>query len=721
MLIERLYGFCAFVVKRLIRLIKMNSEILSKYTFWYILPLLLFSAFLAWYLYRKDDKFGTLERWKLYVMVTARFFSVFIIGLFLLSVVIRYVRIKIEQPMILLAQDNSESIKLAYKNVSEESVYTARFNDFTDKLSKNYTVKTVSFGERITDSISYAYDEKETDFSKLFRNLEKKYINYNIGALIIASDGIYNQGINPLYAVKGLSYPVYTVALGDSSRKKDVFISKLLTNSMAFLGDEFPVEIQLGAFGFKGSKLNLRITNTGKIVKEEKIDVTDEDFFTKLHFNIAARQKGLQHYRIELSNINGEYTKANNTQIFAIDIIDDKKKVLILANSVHPDITAMREALKVNKNLLVDFYTADNFNKKIEDYQLVIFHQLPVGKHNLRNLFLKPTKAKIPALFILGAQTNVSVLNSLNTGLKITKNQNATELSTATVNKSFNLFETEAIEVAGFSDFPPLISPFGNYMLGKKADILMYQKIKGIKTEKPLIFIFPGDNSLSGKYGFICGEGLWRWRMADYLENENHQQFDALIDRIVHYLSLDIKKERFIVHAKRIFNENEQINIRAGYYNESYELSNKADVSMEITNDEGHAFSFVFSKTNGAYSLNIGQWPVGKYSFKAQITESGKTYIKTGSFIVVPLNIEAVNLQANYKLLYQIAKESGAGMFAPDNLDALLQDLGQNPNIKAVSFSTKDLIDLIELKWLFFIIIGLLSLEWFLRKFFGGY
>jgi hypothetical protein len=699
----------------------MNSEILSKYTFWYTLPLLLFSAFLAWYLYRKDDKFSTLERWKLYVMMASRFFSIFIIGFFLLSIVIRYIRIKIEQPIILLAQDNSESIKFAYKNPAGKSAYIGRFNDFKDKLAENYTVKTISFGEKITDTISYAYAEKETDFSKLFRNLEKKYVNYNIGALIIASDGIYNQGVSPLYAAKGLTYPVYTIALGDSSRKKDVFISKLLTNPMAFLGDEFPVEIQLGAYGFKGSKLNLRITNAGKIVQEEKIDVRSEDFFTKLHFNIAARKKGLQHYRIELSYLNGEYTKANNSRIFAIDVIDDKRKVLILANSVHPDITAMREALKVNKNLLVDFYTADNFNKKIEDYQLVIFHQLPAGRHNLRNLFLKLTKAKIPALFILGAQTNIPELNSLNIGFKITKNQNATELSTVTVNKSFNLFETKAIQIADFSDFPPLVSPFGNYLLGEKADILMYQKIKGIKTEKPLIFIFPGDNSLAGKYGFICGEGIWRWRMADYLENENHQQFDALIDRIVHYLSLDIKKERFIVQAKRIFNENEQINIRADYYNKSYELSNKADVSMEITNSEGHSFRYIFSKTNGAYDLNAGQWPVGKYSFKAQITESGKTFTKKGSFIVVPLNIEAVNLQANYKLLYQIAKESGASMFLPDSLDALFYDLQQNPNVKAVSFSTKDLIDLIELKWLFFIIISLLSAEWFLRKFFGGY
>jgi len=72
-------------------------------------------------------------------------------------------------------------------------------------------------------------------------------------------------------------------------------------------------------------------------------------------------------------------------------------------------------------------------------------------------------------------------------------------------------------------------------------------------------------------------------------------------------------------------------------------------------------------------------------------------------------------------MLYQLAVENSGSMFLPDSIEKLVSELKQNNNIKPVSFSTKDLIDLIELRWLFFIIIGLLSVEWFLRKFFGGY
>ncbi len=700
----------------------MHTEILSKYSLWYIIPILLFSALISWFLYRKDEKFSELERIKLYTVITLRFLSIFFISLFLLSVVLRYIRIEIERPIIIVAHDNSESIKLAFDgNKQMEAEYISLFNDFILNISKDFQVKTVSFGEKCVDSLSYSFNEKETDFTQLFRTIEKQFINYNVGALVIASDGIYNQGVSPTYLAKKLHYPVYTVALGDSSRKRDIYIKDVLSNSIAFLGDEFPLEIQLGSFGFKGEDITLRILKNNKILQEEKIKISSTDFFKKLHINLTAERVGLQHYKIEILSKNGEFTKANNSKNIAIDVIDDKKKVLILANSVHPDISAIRQALKANKNLFVEFYTIVKFKKNIEDYQLVIFHQLPSYRNAAKNLFSKLNKAKIPALFILGSQTNIRDLNILNLGLKIQKNQRITELTEAKFNNQFNLFDTEHIKNSNFNDYPPLISPFGEYILNKKADILFYQQIKGIETEKPLIFVFAEDNLSTGKLGFICGEGIWKWRMNDYLENENHQQFDALIDRIVHYLSLDIKKERFIVRAKRIFNENELIRFRADFYNKSYELNNQAELSLEIINDNNESLNYIFSRTNGAYEMNAGQLPVGKYTYKAQVTEDNKTYIKSGEFIVVPLNIEAVNIRADYQMLYQLATENGGAMFMPNRLNQLISEIKQNGNIKPVSFSTKDLIDLIELKWLFFIMITLLSTEWFLRKFFGGY
>jgi len=56
---------------------------------------------------------------------------------------------------------------------------------------------------------------------------------------------------------------------------------------------------------------------------------------------------------------------------------------------------------------------------------------------------------------------------------------------------------------------------------------------------------------------------------------------------------------------------------------------------------------------------------------------------------------------------------------------AAVQSLGQsllaNENLKSVIAEENKLEDLIKFKWLFWLLLSLLSLEWFVRKWAGGY
>ncbi len=696
-------------------LINMHSEIISQYSLWLILPLGVFAALLSFFLYFKDEKLSGLNLWKIYLLAGLRFLSVFFITVFLLSIVFKYLRVKIEPPVILFVQDNSASLK----NVADKQ-YLSNISTMLDDLEDDYQVQKLSFGEKLQDSLFFDFTDKETDFSEMFDEIKNKFTGYNISALIVASDGIYNRGLNPEYSVKNLNYPVYTIALGDSARKKDVYIQDVFSNPIAFSGDEFPVELRIAATGFKNQKTALKVYSEGKLLIEKPININSDDFFLKTTLYITAKGKGLQNYKIELSALESEYTKANNIRNIAIDIINDKKKVLILAEAPHPDIAALRKALQSNKNILTDYYTIARFNNQITDYQLIILYQLP-DVHNIQNLILKIKNAKIPTLFVLGSQTNIPKLNNLNTGLKILKNNKLNDYAIASFNKQFNLFETSEIAQLDFDNFPPLIVPFGDYILDAPADVLLYQKIKGVKTGKPLLFIFSGEQNGFVRSGFICGENIWQWRMEDYLENKNQQGFDALINRLVHYLSLDVKKERFRIKTKRIIKENESVIIHADYYNKSYELNNQPEVTLDLINSEQEHFKYIFSRSGNSYILNAGQLPVGKYAFRAELVDGAEKFIKTGEFLIMPVNIELINTRADYALMYRIAKETGAEMFSSDSIFKLPKLIKADKNIKAVSFTTSDLVDLIELKWLLFVIVALLSGEWFFRKFWGTY
>jgi hypothetical protein len=223
------------------------------------------------------------------------------------------------------------------------------------------------------------------------------------------------------------------------------------------------------------------------------------------------------------------------------------------------------------------------------------------------------------------------------------------------------------------------------------------------------------------KTGIICGEGIWRWRLQDYAEHNNQNIFNELIDKTVQYLSAKIDKSFFRVISKNNFYENEPVEFEAEVYNDSYELINDPEVSVSITNADGKKFPFTFSKTTNAYRLNAGVFPPGNYRYEAKVKVGAKMYSEHGEFSVSALQVETTNTIADHQLLYSLAKKSGGELVYPDQLDKLAEILNAREDIKPVSHSEKKLSDLINLKWIFFLLLSLISLEWFARKINGAY
>ena len=55
------------------------------------------------------------------------------------------------------------------------------------------------------------------------------------------------------------------------------------------------------------------------------------------------------------------------------------------------------------------------------------------------------------------------------------------------------------------------------------------------------------------------------------------------------------------------------------------------------------------------------------------------------------------------------------------NVDELLKKINERKDIRSIAFFQKRYNEIINLPWIFFMIILLLSVEWFLRKNNGGY
>jgi hypothetical protein len=167
--------------------------------------------------------------------------------------------------------------------------------------------------------------------------------------------------------------------------------------------------------------------------------------------------------------------------------------------------------------------------------------------------------------------------------------------------------------------------------------------------------------------------------------------------------------------------ENEAVEIGAEVYNESYEMVNQEDVNITITDEEGKNYPFTLGKTENSYYLNAGTFPVGKYNYNASV-KSGKTaYQKSGTFIVAPVNLESLNTVADHNLLYRLATAHGGELFYPSSIDAMIGKINSREDIRPVIYNQKRFSDLTGNLILFFIILTLLTAEWYIRKRNGRY
>ncbi len=691
-----------------------------QYPTWYIPFCTLLGVAYAAVLYYKDRSFKEQPPMVTRGLAALRWLSTTILAILLLSPVLKTSITDIKKPVVIIAQDVSESLSSAIKDTN---AYKTSFETLAQNLGDKYEVHQYAFGEKVREGVNFQFKDKLTNTSDLLKNIYDLYSNQNLGAVIMATDGIYNEGSSPLYAAAKLNAPVYTIALGDTTPKKDLVIKRVFHNNIAYLGDKFNVQIDIAANNCTGSNTVLsvaKVDGAGNLSGAQSfpISINKNDFFTTKEVTLDASQPGIQRFRVSVSAINGEATTANNVKDIYIEVLDARTKILLLANAPHPDIAALNEAISTNKNYTVTVATINDLKVNVGDFDLVVLHQIPSVSNGADAVLSTLNNKKIPRVFIIGSQSDVRKLNTLQNLMSISADPKSGNDVQATMNGTFNLFTLED-NMKQISDFNPMTAPYGEFKELGGGQVLMYQKIGKIDTKFPLIMLGESDGI---KTGIIAAEGLWKWRLFDFAQHQNHDITEGLISKMIQYVSVKEDKRKFRAWTdKNVYRENEPINFGAELYNNSYELINDPDVSMAITNSENKQFNYTFNKTGRSYSLSAGVLAVGNYSFKAFTNVGGQKLEAEGRFSVQPIQLELYETTADHSVLRALSNQFGGSMVYPKDMVSLADSIKSRTNIKPVMYTTNKTQTAMNLKWIFFLIISIISVEWFARRYFGSY
>lgn len=647
-------------------------------------------------------------------MAGLRTLSVFFIALLLLGVVIENSLDKKKLPLLLIVNDNSESITIKGDSAYYKQQFIPQLHALSSTLDKKFDIVKYSFSDRVYPSLNDRYEGKATDISRLFYQLFEQYTHRNVGGLILATDGKYNSGSNPIYTIeqKGF-FPIFTVGLGDTTQVRDVQVDAVQHNDIAFLGNRFPVEVSFSQTQCDGEKSVVRIYRGDEMIAQENTTFSKDKQHQTIRFELKAANAGLQKYTVKIAPVKREFTLKNNYTHFYIEVIDGRQKILLTHNGPHPDVSAIRYVIENNKNYEV---TVQSLNKveSVKKYDLIIAHNY----NSTNSAVEKAIKGgEVPFLLIVGNQTTISSMTDAKLG--VSGRKTATEDVGFQHNTAFKeIVLSPQIAVQFLSNAPPLQVPFGDLNFSKAIDILAYQKLGSIALEQPLIYFSQRSGT---RMGVIMGEGIWRWRLYDQFRHQSTAYFEAFVRKIITFLALKSNKDPFKVDVKNEYRESESVVVEAVLYNSSYERINEPEVVFAYQREGGSRFQPHFMRKEDAYELQLGRLGEGIYNWKATTDFQGKHYEKKGTFLVRETKQELLDIRADHQLLRNIAQRSNGRFYFPEQLRQLERDLLNREDMVTVVYQEKSHDHLIDYQILFVLITALTTAEWFLRKYHGAY
>jgi hypothetical protein len=622
-----------------------------------------------------------------------------------------------EKPLVVILYDNSSSIKEVNDSTALRTLTTALSQTAEAWTEKGYEVRVSDLQSEIESPV---FTANTSDLNSALKKINARYEGKKIDAVVLVSDGIYNTGVSPLHM--SYNFPVYTIGLGDTLQRKDIGIKNLAYNKIAYEGNKFPLRVEVAVKNIEQQPIRVTLLQRGKVLEQQTKSPQKDDLIT-FDFQPLANEQGLQKIDIQVEVQPGERNIRNNRASVFVDVVAGKKKILLVAPGPHPDIKAIKEVVDKNSNyefLLhipgVEEQQASNLQPA--DIDLAIFHQAPDARGKTKDLFQKFMGSKTSLLIILGQQTDLVQLVRLNTPIRFDVPPREFDDVTPVINPTFSNFSLSSATNSLLAEYPPVSVHFGKMRILPTATPLLYQRVGSLATEKPLLSI---DIQNNRKIGILLGEGIWRWRLNEFDRTERTDGFQELFGKLFQFLSTTDDKRKFRSYPiQQEFSDTESVSFESQVYNDIFEPVFGNTIKLELTDESGRKTSYSYVTSPGNTRYEVGGLKEGVYHYKSSTVIGGKTEEVRGEFAVIAPQTELQNLTADFDLLRQLAVNSGGKFYNTTRTDALKNDL-LTRDVKSIIHTEESYSSLLNLKWVFWMLLIFISVEWFARKYFGGY
>lgn len=664
-----------------------------------------------------------------------------IIFFLLLRPVLQIISRQHEKPVVAFLLDNSASMKVSEsygpRGDSLQYVYKelAALNP-GDSLELALFLFDLSLKSQSGEGLTFKTDG--TDISGAITSVVDSLSGKNLQGIVLLSDGIYNRGANPLLISQNINVPIYTVMIGDTTLPKDIAIRRIQTNPVTYLNKELPIDVVIWQNGFDGQKVILSVYQGKKQIARQPVKLVKSGFEQKEHLTVIPREEGDFTYTVQVQKLPEEITDRNNYQNVGIKVLKSKVQVLVFSGAPNYDRHFLEYAAEQLKDYQFTFltekspgryYETDFERVKIDSVDLIVFHGFPTPNTNVQQLekvFRQVNKRKIPLMWFLNRLTAVPQLQNykslipfaLSTQLNPLENISAQLTTGGDLHPVTRLEESETANQLLWSELPPL-EVYDPVKYKPGSQILMetagYRKARTGKTKKyPVLYVYREKEI---KHMVFCGSNFGFWHFQLQEDPLRDQLFIRFVERSVRWLvNRDDINPIQIRPVQQSFNLGDQVVFSGQVYNEFYNPITDVQVKITITGDNSEYSDEMNMEAGGYYRSVFAGLPEGKFHYTITAEKDGRQIgVRRGKFTVNPFYLEFQQIAGNAAMMRQMAKNTGGQFFLPGQFVRHFRKLDFRSRTQ-FSFSEYFLWSYIH--WLFVIVL-LLSIEWFLRKRWG--
>lgn len=650
-----------------------------------------------------------------------------------------------EPPVIALAVDASLSMTQKEKNSNREAITREVLSKGAlQPLSSAAEIQWWKFAVHAsrTSPDSLEFNGAATNIAEALHTITQEP-EPNVQGILLVTDGNYNIGSNPLYTAEKIRVPLFIIGIGDTLEQKDISISQLRTNDVAYVETSLPVESAVKVSGIGKTILTVTLSEDNKIIAQHNIETSASENITEypFQFTYTPESAGIKKLRVSVQPLNGELTEKNNNRSVMVKVLKNKLRVVLLAGAPNADVAAVTSTLQEDRNiepilftqkLNGEFYSSPegkNLQQLLPSADCVIMIGFPAQWTSQGTLqFVSETikKKQLPLLFIASRTIDLGKLRLIESILPFTvSSERMDEQSIFAVPVKTMLYHPivslSQVQTTVWDKLPPVYYSIPTFKAKPEASTLFYIALQGVPIAAPFMLM---RTTVGSRTLAITGYGIFRWKLLAAASEETKNFFPVWLSAVTRWLSTrDSDKRLRVEPTKEFFAQGESIDFSAQAYNDSYEPIDNVDIALSLhsLNDKSNEATVAFqSNGTGLYSASAGALPEGEYSFLAVSSINGNAMDSVrGRFSIGEQQLEFAETKMNKPLLQQMAKQSGGMFVDAHHADALVKHIAALKTLVPQEKISTSEFALWNLPAFLSFIILLFGVEWFLRKRFG--